>query len=309
MNYRHAYHAGNFADVVKHLILALVIDYLKRKEAPFRVIDTHAGPGLYALSATEAEKTGEWRGGIGRVLGPDATPLPADVAEVMAPYLNAVRTENPGQQLEVYPGSPQIARYLMRGQDVLVANELQAEDAEALKANLHRDRRVRVLALDGWIALKALLPPRERRGVVLIDPPFEQEGELERLADGLKEGLRRFASGVYLCWYPIKDPRPIAAFHKRLADLAEAELLRVELLIRGANALDRLNGCGLIVANPPYTLRDHLARVLPELAKRFADGPGANYRLDLLGQNEHEPAARTNPSHRRNAPRRPKTAR
>ena len=309
MNYRHAYHAGNFADVVKHLILALVIDYLKRKEAPFRVVDTHAGPGLYALSATEAEKTGEWRGGIGRLLGPDATPLPAHVAQVMAPYLDAVRAENPGQQLAVYPGSPQIARYLMRAQDVLVANELHAEDAEALKANLHRDRRVRVLALDGWITLKSLLPPKERRGVVLIDPPFEQEGELERLADGLKEGLRRFASGIYLCWYPIKDPRPIAVFHKRLAALAGAELLRVEVLIRGAHALDRLNGCGLIVANPPYTLPDHLAAVLPELARRFADGPGANYRLGLLGQNEREPEARTNLSQRRNAPKGSKTAR
>lgn len=304
MNYRHAYHAGNFADVLKHLTLALITDYLKRKEAPFRVIDTHAGCGRYALDSVQAAKTGEWRGGIGRVLGPDARPLPPDAAQVMAPYLEAVRAENPAHGLTAYPGSPLIARHLMREQDVLVANELHPEDGVELKAALGRDRRVKLLALDGWIALRSLLPPKERRGVVLIDPPFEEEGELDRLASGLTEALRRFKTGTYVAWYPVKDPKPIAAFHAALAALAGPELLRVELMIRGGNAPDRLNGCGLIVANPPFTLADQLAAVLPELTERLAESSGARYRLDSLAQPAPDTLAGTSISHRRKAHRR-----
>lgn len=302
MNYRHAYHAGNFADVLKHLVLALVIDYLKRKEAPFRVIDTHAGCGRYALGSIQAAKTGEWRGGIGRLLGPDVRPLPADVARVMGPYLEAVRSENPTPQLEVYPGSPLIARRLMRPQDVLVANELHPEDGAELKSVLGRDRRVKLLAIDGWFALKSLLPPKERRSVVLIDPPFEEEGELARLAEGLAEALRRFENGVYVAWYPIKDLKPIAAFHDALAAIAGPELMRVEFMIRGGNAPDRLNGCGLIVANPPYTLRDDLAAVLPELAHRLAEGSGARHRLDRVVQTLRVTPVGTARSHQRKTP-------
>ena len=305
MNYRHAYHAGNFADVLKHLVLALVIDYMRRKEAPFRVIDTHAGCGRYALGSIQAGKTGEWRGGIGRLLGPDSKPLPPDVAKVMRPYLDAVRAENPAPQLEVYPGSPLIARHLMREQDVLVANELHPEDCADLKSAIGRDRRVKLLALDGWVALKSLLPPKERRGVVLIDPPFEQEGEFDRLSEGLAEALRRFETGVYLAWYPIKDPKPIAAFHSALAAMAGPELLRLELMIRASgNAPDRLNGCGLIVANPPFTLYDRLAAVLPELTQRLAEGSGARHRLDRVVQASRGTPVRTAGSHPRKAPRR-----
>jgi 23S rRNA (adenine2030-N6)-methyltransferase len=280
MNYRHAYHAGNFADVLKHVVLALVIDYLKRKAAPFRVIDTHAGIGRYALASAEAAKTGEWRQGIGRLIGADAEPLPTDVARAMAPYLHAVRAANAPGELTVYPGSPLIARHLMRASDVLVANELHPEDAAALRVTLGRDRRIKLLALDGWTALKSLLPPKERRGVVLIDPPFEEEDELARMVDGLDQAFRRFRTGVYLAWYPIKDPKPIERFHTDLASRARPELLIVELMIRRATIADRLNGCGLIVANPPYSLATQLATVLPELSRRLAIGPGAGYRLD-----------------------------
>ncbi len=234
MNYRHAYHAGNFADVLKHVTLALVIEYFKRKDAPFRIIDTHAGAGRYALGSVEAAKTGEWRQGIGRLTGPDAEPLPVAVAQVLAPYLDAVRAQNAGDRLTVYPGSPIIAHRLMRSQDVLVANELHPDDAASLKAAIGRDPRVKLLALDGWMVLKSLLPPKERRGVVLIDPPFEEQGELARLADGLGQALRRFETGVYLAWYPIKDRKPIARFRKALAAQdAWPELLCIELMIRG----------------------------------------------------------------------------
>jgi 23S rRNA (adenine2030-N6)-methyltransferase len=287
MNYRHAYHAGNFADVLKHVVLALVIEYLKRKEAPFRVIDVHAGAGRYALTSTAAEKTGEWLGGIGRLLGPNARPLPADAGRLLQPYLQAVRAENEGARLEVYPGSPAIALRLMRAQDTLVANELHPEERAHLRATIGSDRRAKVMALDAWVALKSLLPPKERRGIVLIDPPFEEAGELGRMVEGLARGLERFATGIYLAWYPIKDPKPIARFHADLAALGVPGLMRIELLIQRPSDPDRLNGCGLVVVNPPYTLDGELTAILPELSRRLAaGGAGARHRLDWI-----EPAA------------------
>ena len=278
MNYRHAYHAGNFADVLKHAVLSLVIDYLKRKEAPFRVIDTHAGRGRYALTSKEAGKTGEWLNGIGRLLGPGAAPLPPEVDRLLAPYLAAVAAENGPGPLAVYPGSPLVAQKLMRAHDVLVVNELHPEERAELETALGRDRRVKVMALDGWIALKSLLPPKERRGVVLIDPPFEQEGELARLTEGLTEGLLRFATGIFIAWYPIKDLRPIARFRDSLAS-APRPLLNIEFMTRRPNDAERLNGCGLMVANPPFTLQSNLEVVLPELSKRMGQGAGAAYHI------------------------------
>jgi len=287
MNYRHAYHAGNFADVLKHAVLALVIVYLKRKEAPFRVIDTHAGAGRYRLTSIEAEKTGEWRSGIGRLLGPDATHLPPDIARHLEPYLGAIRAANPAGSLTFYPGSPAIALSLMRPHDTLIANELHPEDLTRLRANIGGDLRAKVMGLDAWVALKSLLPPKERRAVVLIDPPFEEAGELERACTGLEQALKRFSSGIYLVWYPIKDVKPIARFHARLASLAMPKVLRVELMIEQPTNPDRLNGCGLIIVNAPYTLESELAEVLPELEQRLGPrGAGSGWRLDLI-----EPAA------------------
>ncbi len=283
MNYRHAYHAGNFADVLKHAVLALVIEHLKRKEAPFRVIDTHAGAGRYALSSVEAGKTGEWLGGIARLIGPDAPPLPGDVARRLHPYLDAVGMENAGAGLSVYPGSPAIALRLMRAQDALIANELHPEDRASLRQALGADRRAKVMALDGWVALKSLLPPRERRGVVLIDPPFEEPDELDRMASGLAHGLQRFATGTYLAWYPIKDPKQVARFHTRLAELGDVKLLRAELMIQRPVDPERLSGCGLVIANPPYTLEENMAAILPDLSRRLAAvKAGGSYRLGWL---------------------------
>lgn len=305
MNYRHAYHAGNFADVVKHLVLALVIDHLKRKPAPFRIVDTHAGSGSYDLRSERAAKTGEWEAGIGRLLGADAVPLPRPVAARMAPYLDAVRAENDGADLRLYPGSPLIARRLMREQDALVLNELHPEEHARLRAALAGDRRVRVLALDGWLALKAQLPPKERRGLVLIDPPFEQEGELQRMAGGLAEGMRRFATGVYLAWYPIKDPKPLARLHRAAATLAGGggqaaadKGMRIELTLRRPVDPERLNGCGLLVINPPHTLAEDLSVVLPELTRRLSDGAGADFYLGPI-PGPGGPIRRTDTPHRR----------
>ena len=291
MNYRHSYHAGNFADVLKHVVLALVLQHLKRKDAPFRVIDTHAGAGRYALTSSQAAKTGEWQGGIARLLGPDARPLPRDVARHLQPYLDAVRADNVSDTLGVYPGSPAIALRLMRARDTLIANELHPEERSRLERAIGGDRRVKVMGLDAWIALKALLPPKERRGVVLIDPPFEARDDLDRMATGLAQALQRFATGLYIAWYPIKDVKPIARFHAAVAALSAptSKPLRIELMLRRPIEPDRLNGCGLVVVNPSYMLEEELAAVLPELTRRFAAAEGgAGYRLDRIDSSRSE---------------------
>jgi len=280
MNYRHAYHAGNFADVVKHAVLALVIEHLKLKPAPFRVIDTHAGIGLYDLSSEAAQKTGEWREGIGRLM---QAPLSPPAAAVLAPYLGVVKRLNPTGELARYPGSPLLARELMRPDDRLVVNELHPEDLSELKRLFAHDPQVKVMEVDAWVALKALLPPPERRGVMLIDPAFEQTGELDRLVDGLKEAVRRFASGTFLLWYPIKETKPVAAFRRKLAEQALPKATAIEMMIRGPEDETRLNGAGLIAVNAPFTLTSNLSVLLPELARVLAQGKGAGFRLEELG--------------------------
>lgn len=274
MNYRHAYHAGNFADVLKHAVVALVIAHLKLKDMPFRVIDTHAGAGLYDLAGIEAGKTGEWRNGIGRLLGPDAPPIPAPIVAMLGPYLAAVKSFNPAGALASYPGSPCLALSLMRPQDRLIANELHAADGAALATALRRDRRAKVLQLDAWLALKSLLPPRERRGLILIDPPFEQRHEFARVTHGLREATRRFATGTYLLWYPIKDVKTVATFRNAITS-EFANALSVELLMRAPQAADTLHGCGLLAINPPHTLQAKLDALLPFLADRLGQGRGA----------------------------------
>ena len=287
MNYRHIYHAGNFADVLKHAVFARTIAYMARKDTPFRVIDTHAGSGRYLLTAREAAATGEFKGGISRLIGQGAIPLPPGLAAFLEPYLKAVRAENTTAQIETYPGSPLVALSLMRATDRLIANELHPQERAQLKAAIGRDPRVKLMALDAFVALKALLPPKERRGIVLIDSPFEAPGELERVAEGLRQGLQRFATGVFIVWYPIKDIKPINRFLANLAG-APTPMLRAEILLArpegGASleAGEALNGCGLIIANPPYTLEGELARVLPQLHRRLA-GAGGGHRLAWIG--------------------------
>lgn len=278
MNYRHVYHAGNFADVFKHAVLALCVEYLKQKPAPFRVIDTHAGLGLYDLAGVEAGKTLEWTDGIGRLVGADAEPLPADIAEVLSPYLEVLSTLNPDGKLTQYPGSPLIVRRLMRSSDALIVNELHPADGAALAALFARDAAVKVLALDGWTALKALLPPKERRGLVLIDPPFEARDDFEKLAQAVAEARRRFATGTLILWYPVKDPMTADAFCDAAREAAGDKALRTELLIRAPADVERLNGCGMLIVNPPWTLREKLEVLLPFLTARLARAPGGSWR-------------------------------
>ena len=278
MNYRHAYHAGNYADVLKHAVLSLVIEHLKRKDAPFRVIDTHAGIGTYDLGSVEAGKTGEWEAGIGRLMGPGAAPVPNDAAAVLAPYLAVVREMNPPDAAPAaYPGSPEIARRLIRRGDALILNELHPADFAALAAQFAGDAQVKILNLDAWVAVKSLLPPKERRGLVLIDPPYEEKDEFAQVARALAEALKRFATGTFLLWYPVKDLPPVEAFFDSLAALGITKSLRIELHTRAPETPARLNGCGLLTINPPYMLEAQMRTLLPFLAARLANGPGAGW--------------------------------
>ncbi|MER9963405.1 23S rRNA (adenine(2030)-N(6))-methyltransferase RlmJ [Mesorhizobium sp. M0045] len=279
MNYRHAYHAGNFADVVKHVVLSRLIEYLKQKDKAFRVIDTHAGIGRYDLSSTEAQKTSEWQGGIGRLV--DAA-LDAPAAALLVPYLEAVRSLNTDGGVTKYPGSPLIARHLMRKQDRLSAVELHPKDAARLKSLFDGDFQTRVIELDGWLALGAHLPPKEKRGLVLIDPPFEEEGEFGRLVDGLQRAHRRWPGGIYALWYPLKDRKAVAAFRKALKQTCVPRLLDIGFEIRPASVEPRLDGCGMVVVNPPFTLEGELRTLLPALHRLLAVEQPSHWTLDWL---------------------------
>jgi 23S rRNA (adenine2030-N6)-methyltransferase len=280
MNYRHAFHAGSFADVVKHAVLARIVAHLKEKPAAFRVIDTHAGAGLYDLSGPEASRTGEWRDGIARLLAADLAPA---VRALLGPYLDAVVSFNSGARLTAYPGSPVLVQGLLRAQDTLVACELEPAAAQALAARMRGDDRVKAVAIDGYVALNAYVPPKERRGLVLVDPPFEQPGEFERLAEGLARAHRKWPTGIYALWYPIKDTRETEGFARRIAGLGIARILRAELNVAGRGD-DRLRGTGLILVNPPWTLEGELGALLPALAAALAEaGPNAA-RTDWLAR-------------------------
>lgn len=279
MNYRHAFHAGNFADVVKHLILVRILDYLKRKPAAFRVLDTHAGVGLYDLEGNEAERTGEWLEGIARLV---QTGLPPAAAELAKPYLDAVRAQNPDGHLRFYPGSPLITRSLLREQDRLFALELHPADAEALRENFAGDFQTRITHLDGWAALGTHLPPKEKRGLVLIDPPFEEKGEFTRMAQGLVKGHRRWPGGIFAFWYPIKEPREVEAFVTDLKSTGIPKILRLELTIRPPSNPARLFGTGMIVVNPPYALEQDMRVLLPALAELLADEGRGGFRIEWV---------------------------
>lgn len=279
MNYRHAYHAGNFADVMKHAALTRLVEYLKLKDRAFRVIDTHAGIGLYDLSSAEARKTGEWRDGIGRLF---EARLPGDAAKLLAPYLDAVRAANEGKDLRAYPGSPRIVRHLLRRQDRLSAVEMHPEDAVRLKSLFAGDIQTRVIELDGWLALGAHLPPKEKRGLVLVDPPFEEPDEFGRLLDGLKTAHRRWPGGIYALWYPIKDHAAVAAFRTTLAGAGIPKILDVAFEMRPASREPRLDGSGLVVVNPPYIFEAEMRAILPALHRALGAQPGARWRVERL---------------------------
>jgi len=282
MNYRHAFHAGNFADVHKHAVLARVLLHLRGKPAAFRVIDTHAGAGRYDLFADEASRSGEWRDGIARIW--DAARKGAS-SPLLAPYLDALAALNPDGTLRTYPGSPLIVKYLLRPQDRLIACEIEPRSAALLAAALRGDARAKALAIDGWTALGAYVPPKERRGLVIVDPPFEDAADFTRLPNALAAAHRKWPTGIYALWYPIKERAAPDALARRLKKLAVPNILRCELALGPPREGAGLVGSGLIVVNPPFTLEADLQILVPALGRILS--PKATIRTDWLARQRH----------------------
>lgn len=277
MNYRHAFHAGNFADVFKHAVLLALLDALTAKDKPLCYFDTHAGCGAYRLDEAEALKTGEWRDGIGRLFDDAEIPKP------LQRYVTAIRACNPERALRVYPGSPMLAAQALRADDRLVLCEAQADEAGALRRQFRNDRRTHVHARDGYAALNALLPPPEKRGLVLIDPPFEaQEGEFAAIEAALSKAHARWPNGVYAVWYPIKSHRTIAPFHRHLSKGPFERVLVAELMVQPDDSPIRLNGCGMLIANPPWQIDGTLSALLSVLRDALARSPRASQHLRWL---------------------------
>ena len=282
MNYRHAFHAGGFADVIKHIVLVRMLTYLQDKQAPFRVIDTHAGAGVYDLTGDEAHRGGEWLTGIARLMQArfSETTLP-----LVKPYLDIVRAFNPQRDLEVYPGSPLIARALLRPQDRLTACEVEPNARKSLIDALRRDSQARVVDLDGWAALPAFVPPNERRGLVLIDPPYEQKDEFARIAEGFAQAFGKWPTGSYLLWYPVKSRRASDNLARYVAEVAgtstpAGKCLRLEFSVAPQAAAPGLTSGGLLIVNPPWTLAGELKAILPELEKPLGQGGAGRSKLE-----------------------------
>ncbi len=275
MNYRHAYHAGNFADVFKHIILARLLEYMKVKDKPFRVFDTHSGIGLYDLGSEQAGKTGEWQSGVKRIM--DAQP-PAAVNRLIGPWKDAVRTVGEGH----YPGSPRVAHALLRKTDRLSLFELHEEDSQKLKQEFQGDYQTRVYDSDGWLASTGHIPPKEKRGVMLVDPPFEDGKDFDRMIDLLKKSVQRWPGGVVALWYPVKRRDHTDEWLETLRGLKFKDLMNVELYIREPRPVAMLNGCGMVILNPPYILSNELHTIMPWLSETLKDDKGWGYRIQDL---------------------------
>ncbi len=261
MNYRHIYHAGNFADVLKHVVLVLCLTYLQRKDSGLCLVDAHGGAGFYALDSEEAAKTGEWEKGIGCLEARDGAP--ADLKT----YLDLI---GPDLAARRYPGSPLIMAGLMRPQDRLVTAELHEPTFEALQVALRPYPNARALQMDAYECVRAHIPPKERRGLVLIDPPFELKDEFQTLTRQMREWKKRWATGVFVAWYPIKAHLPVADLKEAAKALGLGQTWCVEALILPREGPDSLNGCGLIVFNAPYGVPGRVEALLPFLKNALA---------------------------------------
>ena len=265
MNYHHIYHAGSHTDIFKHAVLVKLMSYIRQKESPFFVLDTHAGPGMYDLRSKAALKTGEAEAGIGKVFNRD---LPS-----ASDYLDLIRSMNPSSQLISYPGSPAIIRALMRGNDRLLACELYPEDSARLSSYFKDDKRVSVQRRNGYAAIRAFVPPPERRGFVFLDPPYENASEFDDLELALVEGFRRWPTGTYVAWFPVKYRAAIARFKNSVRAANIPECLLAELILRPMNETDLVGG-GLILVNPPWKLDAMLRKLGSEILLALGEPRG-----------------------------------
>lgn len=273
MNYRHAFHAGNHADVLKHVALLACLMRLAQKPAPFAVLDAFAGPGLYDLTGNEAARSPEWQSGVAKIWDWQRAPL------ALQPYRALLRAANPDGRLRFYPGSPKLIRAGFRDDDRLIACELHPDDAQALKRNFRGDAQTQIHARDGFEAVPALTPLAQRRGLVLIDPPYEQDDELSRAADALKEGVRRFSTGVFMWWRPEKPGGTAERHDAELAQLLRRPMLRATLSVATPAREGKLTASSVAIINPPYGMEEALRAALPALTERLATGEGAAWKL------------------------------
>ncbi len=279
MNYRHGFHAGNFADILKHVMLMRILTHLNGKDKPYRIIDTHAGAGRYDLSSDEALRTHEWRDGVARL---DQSLLAPAVEELLAPWRKAVAAARALYGADAYPGSPWLCRQAMRADDRLIAAELHENTHRKLVQAIGSDSRCKALAIDGWVALGANVPPKERRGLVLIDPPFEEKDEFATLAGAFIAAWHKWPTGTYALWYPVKDRRAVDGLVSAISDAGIGRLLRLEIDVDRPEAAGGLGATGLLVVNPPWLLAQEAEILLPALCERLAQGPRPRYRCEAI---------------------------
>jgi 23S rRNA (adenine2030-N6)-methyltransferase len=277
LSYRHAFHAGNHADVLKHFIEVQLLRYLAQKDKPYWYIDTHAGAGCYELDTGYATKNAEFESGIARLWQRDDLPAP------LREYITLVKKLNPDGELKLYPGSPLVAHELLRREDRARLFELHPADHEILLENFSADsRRVLIQKADGFGALKALLPPPPRRALVLIDPPYEEKQDYQRVVTALNEGLKRFANGIYAVWYPQLQRAESRQLPQQLKQLAVKSWLHVALSVQGQSEDGfGMHGSGMFILNPPWTLHDELKQVMPYLLKILGQDAAATFELEF----------------------------
>lgn len=276
LSYRHGFHAGNFADVLKHAVLAQIVRSLLRKPAPFFYLDTHAGGGRYDLESAMAKQNREHRSGIERLWK-----LPS-VPPELEDYLAAVRALNPGGRLRLYPGSPLIVRHFLRGGDRMALCELHGAEIQSLRSLFGGERRITVNQIDGYQGLKAFLPPPERRGLVLCDPPFELRNERERMAEAAAAAWKRWPTGIFAYWYPIQDRRTADWMRRKFRQTGIDRLLAMELSVLPETGEKGMSGTGMIVVNPPWRLDEHMKTLLPWLHATLSPQGEGGWRLDWL---------------------------
>lgn len=276
LSYRHSFHAGNFADVLKHAVEVLILEALKQKDTPFVYHDTHAAAGRYSLSSEHAEKTAEYVDGIARIW------QQSEVPEPLIPYINVIKQLNKKSALQYYPGSPLVARLLLREQDRMQMTELHPADVKLLQQEFNRDPQARVYNQDAYQGLKALLPPREKRGLVFLDPSYEIKTEYKQVVKEIAQAYRRFATGIYALWYPVIDRRTIDKLTRDFVATGIKKILVLELCVKGDTHERGMTGTGMVVINPPWKLVSQMEQLLPWLVTELAQDKDASYRLEWI---------------------------
>ena len=279
LSYRHAFHAGNFADVLKHSVLTLVLEYMTRKEKGFLYVDSHSGAGMYQLSDEYAQKTGEYKDGIAKLIDSDAQN--DDIPEPLIEYIELIKRLNLGADLNIYPGSPGIARQFMRRQDSSHLFELHPTDIEHLTDFCQRWRKVFVKQSDGYQGVLSLLPPPSRRGVVLIDPPYELKEDYSKAVKTIIKGYKKFATGIYILWYPVVKRELVEQMKSQFQASDVKNLLQVEFCLTEDTEEYGMTGTGLFIVNPPWQLAQQLSEILPYLKTKLGD-QASNYCVNQL---------------------------